>query len=107
MSDFSARIQELVRMGRVRVSEHGFDELTEDGIKTQDAVRGVAEMVLIEEYPEYPKGPCVLVLEKDRDGRPFHVVWGIPKGYTEPVVLITAYRPDPDRWDATFTRRNG
>lgn len=106
MSVFSERIRELVRLGRVRVSEHGYEELTEDGIHTKDAVRGVSDMVLIEEYPDYPKGPCVLVLEHDRDGQPFHVVWGIPKDYTEPVVLITAYRPDPRRWDATFTRRS-
>lgn len=105
MSDFLDQIKELVRVGHVRITEHGYDELEEDAIKALDAIEGVHEMVLIEDYPEYPKGPCVLVLERDRDGRPFHVVWGIPKGYTEPAVLITAYRPDPNRWDATFTRR--
>jgi hypothetical protein len=44
-------------------------------------------------------------LQKDRTGAPVHVVWGIPKGYDKPVVLVTAYRPDPERWDETFTRR--
>lgn len=33
------------------------------------------------------------------------VLWGIPKGHNKPVVLVTAYRPDPARWDKSFTRR--
>lgn len=104
-SSFGQRIQDLVKSGGVRVSEHGFDEMAEDGLSAREAVAGVDEMVVVAEYPDYPKGPCALVLEHDRAGRPFHVVWGIPLGYTEPVVLVTAYRPDPERWDHTFTRR--
>ena len=34
-----------------------------------------------------------------------HVVWGIPKGHDGPAVLVTAYRPDPKRWNETFTER--
>jgi hypothetical protein len=66
---------------------------------------GVQEAEVIEEYLNYPKGPCVLVLQKSRMGEPIHVVWGIPKGHEKPVVLVTAYRPHLERWDKTFTRR--
>ena len=34
-----------------------------------------------------------------------HVVWGVPTGFTSPAVVVTAYRPNPDRWDRTFTMR--
>jgi len=47
----------------------------------------------------------VLVLEKDRDFRPIHVVWGIPKGKSSPAVVVTAYRPDIKMWTDDFTRR--
>ncbi|WP_370445912.1 DUF4258 domain-containing protein [Acidiferrobacter sp. SPIII_3] len=50
-------------------------------------------------------GPCALLLQKDGSGAPIHVVWGIPKGHDRPAVLVTVYRPDPVRWDPSFTRR--
>ncbi|ADJ29702.1 hypothetical protein [Nitrosococcus watsonii] len=34
-----------------------------------------------------------------------YVVWRIPRGYDKPVVLVTAYRPDPERWNKAFTKR--
>jgi hypothetical protein len=82
-----------------RFSEHGYDELSADAIFAREVIVGIADAILVEDYPEYPKGACVLVLEKDSSDRLIHVVWGIPKGNTSPAVLVTAYRPDPEVWE--------
>jgi hypothetical protein len=99
------RIRSLVRVGQVRVSEHGYEELSQDGIQVKEVLDGVAGAIGLEDYPEFPKGPSVLVLQLDSKCRPIHVVWGIPKGHRSPAVLVTAYRPDPARWSADFRSR--
>lgn len=105
MSELVDQVRALLGAGDIRISEHGYDEMAEDGLSAREVLGGVSEAVVVEEYPNYPKGPCVLFLQKDRTGTPIHVVWGIPKGHDKPVVLVTAYRPDPVRWDQTFARR--
>jgi len=72
-------IKELVAKHEIKVSDHGYDEIVKDGISVKDIIAGVNSGIVVEDYPEYPKGPCVLVLEKDRDTRPIHVVWGVPE----------------------------
>jgi hypothetical protein len=106
MSDTLERIKALVAGGEVRISDHGYDELAADGLLGRDLVAGVPAAELVEDYPEFPKGPCVLVLEHDRGGHPVHAVWGIPKGQAGPAVLVTAYRPDPDKWADDFRSRS-
>ena len=99
------RVSELVAAGTWKISEHALDELIADDIFVSDIVAGVAKATLVEDYPDYKKGPCTLVLHSDGDGSPVHALWGIPRGASSPAVLITAYRPDPDRWTNGFLER--
>ena len=105
MSNTLEQIRALVATGVVRISDHGYDELAADEILVRDVVAGLATAELVEDYPDYPKGPCVLVLAQDRNGAPIHAVWGLPKGETSPAVLVTAYRPLAARWTPDFKRR--
>ena len=105
MSPTLDQVRALVARGEIQVSAHGYEELAADQILVHEVVDGLGQAVVVEDYPEFPKGPCVLVLEQDRSGRPVHVVWGIRKGDTSPAVLITAYRPDPAKWDETWLTR--
>ena len=95
----------LIKASDVRISEHGYDALADDGLTVDELLLGACSAVVVEEYPECPKNAAVLVLQRAVDGIPVHAVWGVPRGYTRPAVLVAAYRPDPNLWDETFTRR--
>jgi hypothetical protein len=105
MSEILRRILLLGEKGEIRISDHGYDELAEDDIFVRDVVDGVRDAKVVEEYPDYPKGASVLLLQRDRAGRAIHVVWGIPKGSVSPAVVVTAYRPDPGQWTHDLMRR--
>lgn len=105
MTETFYKIIDLVQKDQVLVSSHGYDEMAEELISVSEVVAGVSEAIVIEDYPSYSKGPCVLLLQKDTRGNPVHVVWGIPRGLESPAVIVTAYRPDPSLWSEGFTRR--
>jgi hypothetical protein len=99
------KVRALVQQGDVRVSDHGYDEMSDEDIMARDVLAGVLDGVVVEDYPAYAKGSCVLVLQRDLAQQPIHVVWGIPKNLSSPAVVVTAYRPNPDLWSEDFARR--
>jgi hypothetical protein len=105
MSETLNLVKELISAGKVRASQHGYNELAKDNLFYDELAAGVGEAIVVEDHQQYAKGPCVLVRQMDLSGRPVHVLWGTATGSTEPAVLVTAYRPDPARWDPTFLRR--
>ena len=92
-------------MAAAATSRSGYDELAADNIRVRDVLAGLPNAVLVEDYPTYAKGPCVLALQHDGEGQPLHIIWGIAAGQGTPAVLITAYRPDPTKWDESWRRR--
>lgn len=105
MSKTLEQVRALVARGDVRVSLHGYEELAADAVQVRDVIDGLDAAVVVEDCPDYPKGPCVLVLEHDGANEPIHVVWGIPAGRDSPAVVLTAYRPGPAKWDQTWQKR--
>ncbi|MGB7161200.1 MAG: DUF4258 domain-containing protein [Tepidisphaeraceae bacterium] len=105
MSETLRQVKLLIEAGKVQPSRHGYQELAKDRLFFDELVAGIVSAVVVEDYPTYAKGPCVLVLQTDACGDPAHVLWGIGAGTTAPAVLVTAYRPDPRRWDSSFLLR--
>ena len=105
MSNTLDSVRMLISKGSVRISEHGYEELSADGLLARELVEGVEAAEVIEDYPDYPKGPCVLLRQRTKDGRLVHAVWGLTAGHTSPAVLITAYLPDPEKWEPGFKRK--
>ncbi len=105
MNTLFYRLCALIENGEVLISEHGYEELSEDLLTAKELIIGASTGIIIEEYLDYHKGPCLLLLQRDFSGNPINAVWGIPKGKDKPAVSVTAYRPDPRRWDPSYSRR--
>ena len=99
------RILELARERKIVVSDHGYEKAEKLGILITDVINSLAFAELIEDYPEYWKGPSVLLLHFGDSDQPVHAVWGIAAGTAEPAVLVTCYRPDAMRWSQDFRKR--
>lgn len=82
------QIRALVARGEVRVSLHGYEELAADQVPVRAIIDGLTSAEAIH-----------------KSNQPVHVVWGIPAGQSSPAVVVTAYRPDPTKWDETWRRR--
>jgi hypothetical protein len=86
-----------VNPNRIELSAHAFERMFERGI----SVAAVVDVLRTgREIETYTRGGG-LVLGRVA-GRPLHVVYA-----TTPLVtlVVTAYWPDPARWDADFTNR--
>jgi hypothetical protein len=57
----------LIKAGDVRISEHGYDALADDGLTVDELLAVAGSAVVVEEYPEYPKVAAVLVLQRAVD----------------------------------------
>jgi hypothetical protein len=105
LSQILAIVQRLLRRGEYLVSRHGYRELAADVILLDEVLAGIGSAVVVEDYPDSRKEPSVLVMQHDRSGLPIHVMWGVPKIDGTPAVLVTAYRPAPERWSPDFMKR--
>jgi hypothetical protein len=98
-------VKQSIRSDAVHVSVHARDDAVADDLWLQDVTAATLVADCIEDYPDDPRGPSCLVLCHIRES-PVHALWG----FDEPrlrAILITVYRPDPNRWSDDFRTRRG
>ncbi len=99
-------IIEAIRSGRVRITDHADEEAEADRLTFDEIYFSVLQGEIIEDYPTDKPYPSYLIYGRTFSGDPVHSVWA----YNEQnrwAVLVTVYRPDPDRWVNWRERRSG
>lgn len=95
---------DAIRQSRMRISDHADEEAESDRLSFDEIFFSVLQGEIIEEYPDDEPYPSCLIYGESFKGEPVHSVWAFNKE-TKWAVLITVYRPDPDRWIDWRTRR--
>ncbi|MBI1923730.1 DUF4258 domain-containing protein [Candidatus Poribacteria bacterium] len=90
-------IIEAIQASRVRITDPA-DEETEADLLTLDEIYfSVLHGEIIEDYPTDKPYPSCLIYGQTFSGAPVHSVWAYNQK-NRWAVLITVYRPDPNRW---------
>lgn len=95
-------IRKIYREYGVTITDHADQRMTERGIEPVEIRDAILHGEIIEnDYTAEPY-PRYLILSCIREGKPLHVVLGVTQ---DAIDVVTAYRPDPMRWDSTFRYR--
>lgn len=86
-----------IRNSQVRVTNHADEEAVDDDLTFDEIYFSVMHGEVIEEYPKDNPYPSCLIMGKNFAGEPIHSVWAY-NSVNGWAVLITVYRPDPERW---------
>lgn len=105
MEKFLLKLQQLVASGNSQISLHGMDEIEADDISLLEILEKFGSCQIVEYYPDYHKGPCILVLQFLNKSEPVHVLWGTSSNNPEMATLITAYRPNTEKWTNNYLNR--
>jgi len=98
---------ESINENRLRITDHADEEMLADQLSLDDVFASVLRGEIIEDYPDDRPYPSCLIFGRVPGGDPVHSVWAFNEE-TRWAVLITVYRPDPERWvDWRHRRREG
>lgn len=101
--DILAQVQEAAGK-RILFLPHALNQMNhpERMIATTEVRNVIFHGEIVKEYPEDLRGHSCLLLGYGAENRPIHVVC-VPK--SDYLAVITAYLPDPARWEADWRTR--
>ena len=97
-------IIDSIRHNRIRITDHADEEARADHISFDEIFTSILRGEIIEDYPDDKPYPCCLIYGDAFNGAPIHSVWAYNQD-NQWTVLITTYRPDPQRWIGWRARR--
>ncbi len=97
-------IIDALRDHHIRITDHADEEAQADTLSFDEIFFSVLQGEIIEDYPTDKPYPSCLIYGESFTGEPIHSVWAYNLE-TKWAVIITVYRPDPNRWIDWRTRR--
>lgn len=95
-------IRNLCMAESIYWTTHVAQRLIKRRISPDEVIEALMNGRIIEEYPDDYPFPSCLILGCTLKKRSLHVVCSI---VSECLTIITAYQPDPNKWDDTFSKR--
>ena len=92
-----ADIIESIKTDKIRITDHADEEIYNDNLSFEEVFISIVNGEIIENYPDDKPYPSCLIFGENFKNEPIHSVWAYNKE-TKASVLITAYRPDSDKW---------
>ncbi len=96
------KLQLYYEEDRVFVTAHAAERFRQRGIKAKDIRNAVKTGTIIEQYTDDYPYPSCLLLGLSVELNPIHVVMSDEGNASR---IITAYFPDPAKWDADLKTR--
>lgn len=95
-------LRKICTIENLEISLHAAKRLEQRDIKTSDIINCIKSGTIIEQYPtDYPYPSC-LILGMAISNRFLHVVIGSD---LKTLWIVTAYYPDPTKWEPDFRTR--
>ena len=98
------QLRKYYKEDSVFATEHASERYRQRGIRARDVRIAVENGEIIEQYPDAHPFPSCLVYGKDSNGKVIHVCMSDEGSASR---VITAYYPDPDKWDEDLKIRKG
>jgi len=87
----------VVHLAGISAVTHADEEAQDENLILKEIIASVIKGEVIEQYQKDKPYPSCLILGNDIKNNPVHSVWAY-NGETKASILITVYRPDPNKW---------
>jgi len=99
-------IIQAINANYINVTQHARKEAREDELTLDEILFSTCHGEIIEAYPTDTPYPSCLIYGQTETGDIIHSVWAYAAD-SQIAILITVYRPDPDRWKNWKVRKSG